>query len=47
MIAQSQLPCLQFDQIVPINNLQHRTIECFDGQAYQIVEKQNLLVIRR
>jgi hypothetical protein len=46
MIAQTKLPCLQFNQITHFQHIQHQTIECFDGQAYQIVEKRNLLVIR-
>jgi hypothetical protein len=41
MITQSKLPCLQFNQITQFQHLQHQTTECFDGQAYQIVEKRN------
>ncbi len=46
MIAQSSLPCLQFVEVSSVKHLQHRTTECFDGQAYQIVEKRNLLAIQ-
>ncbi len=45
-VTQSSLPCLQFVQVSSIKHLRHRTTECFDGQAYQMVERQNLLVIQ-
>ncbi|MEB3281237.1 MAG: hypothetical protein VKK42_20165 [Lyngbya sp.] len=47
MIAQSSLPCLQFVEVSSVKHILHQTTECFEGFAYHIVEKRNLLVIGR
>lgn len=47
MIAQSSLPCLQLVEVSSVKHILRQTTECFDGFAYQIVEKRNLLVTGR